>query len=118
MAEIIIDPSDSEGFVPQEIPLENDENINNLQFGTDQDDDSDYYDEDYDYTYDDYDSSDDETELRNAQLQWEESLSQLKTLVGFVILPLIGKVLGRRFAGYGKFHILLLICPHLLTIYC
>lgn len=53
--------------------------------------------------YDTDDSLDDELKLINAQLQWEESLDQLKTLVGFVILPLIGKMLGRRFAGFREY---------------
>lgn len=63
---------------------------------------SDYEDEDDESDYDSDDSLDDELKLINAQLQWEESLEQLKTLVGIVILPLIGKMLGRRFAGFGK----------------
>ncbi|KAH3681344.1 hypothetical protein WICPIJ_007697 [Wickerhamomyces pijperi] len=57
----------------------------------------------YDYTSSEYDT-DDEIEhsinLKNAQLQWEQSVQQIKTLVGLVILPLIGKVLGRRVAGF------------------
>ncbi|KAG7700520.1 hypothetical protein KL951_000635 [Ogataea haglerorum] len=47
-----------------------------------------------DYTY--------ETDLvyHDPQKEWEENLVQLKTLVNFVLLPVIGKVLGRRFANY------------------
>ncbi|RLV91629.1 hypothetical protein JA1_003722 [Spathaspora sp. JA1] len=33
-----------------------------------------------------------------AQEQWEESMQQIQALVSFVIFPLIGKVLGRRFS--------------------
>lgn len=69
-----------------------------------QDDYEDYEDGDEDDSdYDSDDSLDDELKLINAQLQWEESLEQLKTLVGIVILPLIGKMLGRRFAGFGEY---------------
>lgn len=69
----------------------------NAQLDLDNDEDDDSYSD-----YDSDDSLDDELKLINAQLQWEESLNQLKTLVGFVILPLIGKMLGRKFAGISK----------------
>ncbi|CDK24259.1 unnamed protein product [Kuraishia capsulata CBS 1993] len=51
--------------------------------------------EDYDsdYTYDS------DIVTRDAQAEWEENLVQLKTLLNFVLLPVIGKVLGRRFAN-------------------
>lgn len=45
------------------------------------------------------DSLDSDLAYINAQLQWEESVNQLKGLVALVILPLIGKVIGRRMAG-------------------
>lgn len=73
----------------------------------DYDNDEDYDDDDDDSDYDTDDSLDDELKLINAQLQWEESLEQLKTLVGFVILPLIGKMLGRRVAGFGEYILLI-----------
>lgn len=38
----------------------------------------------------------------DAQEQWEESLRQLEQLVGFVLIPLIGKFFGRRAAFFGK----------------
>lgn len=65
--------------------------------------DGDYYttdDEDGD-DYDSEDSLDHELQLINAQLQWEESLSQIKLLLNIVILPVIGKALGRKMAGFG-----------------
>jgi hypothetical protein len=59
--------------------------------------------DDYDYETDDSDESlDEELKLINAQLQWEESLMQVEKLVGWVILPLVGKLLGRRTAGLSK----------------
>lgn len=37
--------------------------------------------------------------LRDPQKEWEENLAQLNTLLNFVLLPIVGKVLGRRFAN-------------------
>ncbi|ODV93982.1 hypothetical protein PACTADRAFT_4875 [Pachysolen tannophilus NRRL Y-2460] len=63
--------------------------------------------------YDDYDdeiqylSSGEESEytidsdmVKTAQQQWEESLIQVKTLINFVLLPIIGRFLGRRFSKF------------------
>lgn len=58
-----------------------------------------------DEEYDSDDSLDHELALINAQLQWEESLSQLKLLLNIVILPILGKALGRRLAGFRKYHL-------------
>lgn len=33
-----------------------------------------------------------------AQEHWEESMKQIQALVSFVIFPLLGKLLGRRFS--------------------
>ncbi|TEB39032.1 hypothetical protein FA13DRAFT_1785299 [Coprinellus micaceus] len=43
-------------------------------------------------------SSYDEDEYLLAQQEWEESLEQLQQLVGIVLLPFIGKYLGRRWS--------------------
>lgn len=47
-----------------------------------------------------YENSDCESYCQelSAQQQWEESMNQLSTLATFVFLPLIGKLLGRRFS--------------------
>ena len=37
-------------------------------------------------------------ELADAQRQWEESLQQLSKLLNWVLLPLLGKYMGRRVA--------------------
>ena len=37
-------------------------------------------------------------ELADAQRQWEESLQQLSKLLNWVLLPLLGKYIGRRMA--------------------
>ncbi|CAI1576537.1 hypothetical protein SEUBUCD646_0L01650 [Saccharomyces eubayanus] len=37
-------------------------------------------------------------ELADAQRQWEESLQQLSKLLNWVLLPLLGKYMGRRMA--------------------
>ncbi|CAI4046068.1 hypothetical protein SKDZ_12G1500 [Saccharomyces kudriavzevii ZP591] len=37
-------------------------------------------------------------ELADAQRQWEESLLQLSKLLNWVLLPLLGKYMGRRMA--------------------
>lgn len=43
--------------------------------------------------------TDEESEaLKEARRQWEESLVQLNQVVNWVILPLLGKFLGRRMA--------------------
>lgn len=34
----------------------------------------------------------------SAQEQWEESMKQIQALLSFVLFPLIGKLLGRRFS--------------------
>ncbi|ODV83841.1 hypothetical protein CANARDRAFT_190752, partial [[Candida] arabinofermentans NRRL YB-2248] len=49
-------------------------------------------DDDTEYTY--------ETDIvsKDVQQEWEDNIVQLKTLVNFVIIPIVGKVLGRRFA--------------------
>lgn len=49
------------------------------------------------YSYDD----DEEEELRLAQQEWEESLEQLQQLVAVVLLPFLGKFLGRRWSHWG-----------------
>lgn len=59
----------------------------------------------------DYSSDDDEElsdyELSDAQVQWEESLRQLQTIWQFVLIPIVGKFLGRRFSFYCKDHFVL-----------
>ncbi|CAI4047441.1 hypothetical protein SUVZ_12G1540 [Saccharomyces uvarum] len=53
-------------------------------------------------TQDDGYLSDEDTSLSNeladAQRQWEESLQQLSKLLNWVLLPLLGKYMGRRVA--------------------
>lgn len=44
-----------------------------------------------------YDSDDD----RLADEEWEESLRELQELVGVVLLPFLGKWLGRRWSHWG-----------------
>lgn len=56
------------------------------------------FDEDYDYEYgcdEDYESESSCGDL-SAQQQWEESMKQLGALATLVIIPLVGKLLGRR----------------------
>jgi hypothetical protein len=45
-----------------------------------------------------YDSDED---LRLAQKEWEDSLEQLQQLVSVVLMPFIGKWLGRRWSQWG-----------------
>ncbi|CAI5755717.1 unnamed protein product [Candida verbasci] len=54
-------------------------------------------DSDEDYTSDDYDDDYDQ-QLLSAQQQWDESMKQIQSLLSFVVFPLIGKLLGRRFS--------------------
>jgi hypothetical protein len=60
-----------------------------------------------------YDSDED---LRLAQKEWEESLEQLQQLVSVVLLPFIGKWLGRRWSQWGASS-MMLILNHLLRSY-
>src|SRR6267154_4135018 len=48
------------------------------------------------------DDSDDE-EYRLAQLEWEESLEQLAQIASVVLLPFLGRWLGRRWSYWGMF---------------
>lgn len=52
-----------------------------------------------DSSYDD----DDEEEYRLAQQEWEESLEQLQQLISVVLLPVLGKWLGRRWSYTGQY---------------
>lgn len=47
-----------------------------------------------------YDYSSDE-ELELAEKEWNESVQQLQLLVSVVLLPMLGKYLGRRFSHFG-----------------
>lgn len=59
---------------------------NNDVFETSSDDDSAEYDDDLLF----------EAQLLDAQQQWEESLFQLNKVLNVLMLPLIGKFMGRR----------------------
>lgn len=48
-------------------------------------------------------SYDSDEEYRLAQEEWEESLEQLKQLVSVVLLPFVGKWMGRRWSHWGLF---------------
>lgn len=45
-----------------------------------------------------------ESQLLSAQQQWEESLEQLNKVLNWVLLPLIGKFMGRRVAKTIWYH--------------
>ena len=55
------------------------------------------------------DDSDDE-EYRLAQKEWEESLEQLSQILSVVLLPFLGRWLGRRWSYWGVFMILSPLC--------
>lgn len=46
-------------------------------------------------------SFDEDEDLQLAQKEWEESLQQLQQLVSIVLLPFLGKYLGRRWSHWG-----------------
>ena len=46
-------------------------------------------------------SYDEDEEERLAQLEWEESLEQLQDLFALVLLPYLGKWMGRRWSHWG-----------------
>ncbi|KAK4246776.1 hypothetical protein C7999DRAFT_15122 [Corynascus novoguineensis] len=45
--------------------------------------------------------SDSETDLSDAQREWEASLEQLQLLLTMIIMPFAGKFLGRKFAYWS-----------------
>ena len=49
----------------------------------------------------DADSYDSDEEDRLAELEWRESLAQLQQLFSIVLLPYLGKWLGRRWSYWG-----------------
>jgi len=49
-------------------------------------------------------SHDSDEEYRLAQEEWEDSLEQLKQLVSVVLLPFVGKWMGRRWSHWGLCH--------------
>jgi len=53
-----------------------------------------------------YDS--DEEDLRLAQKEWEESLEQLQQLMSVVLLPFLGKWLGRRWSQWGASSVMII----------
>lgn len=48
------------------------------------------------------DGSYDDDDYRLAQQEWEESIQQLQQLVSMVVLPMLGKFLGRRWSYWGS----------------
>ena len=62
------------------------------------------------------DGYDSDEELRLAQQEWEENVRQLQLLVSVVLLPYVGKFLGRKWAHSGKWCILLLQSFFLMTL--
>lgn len=42
-------------------------------------------------------------EESDAERQWKESLQQLELLLTMVVVPYVGKYLGRKCAYWGKF---------------
>ena len=48
------------------------------------------------------DSDDYDEEYRLAQQEWVESLEQLQTLVSVLLLPFLGKWLGRKWSHWGE----------------
>jgi hypothetical protein len=50
-------------------------------------------------------SFDSDAEFRLAQEEWEESIQQLEQLASVVLLPFLGKWMGRRWSHWGaSFH--------------
>ncbi|TBU34616.1 hypothetical protein BD311DRAFT_861067 [Dichomitus squalens] len=50
------------------------------------------------------DSYDSDEEDRLAELEWQESLQQLQQLLSIVLLPYLGKWLGRRWSYWGTYN--------------
>jgi hypothetical protein len=56
------------------------------------------------------DGYDSDEEYALAQKEWEESLAQLQQLVSIVLLPFVGRWLGRKWSYWGA-------CQHLSTLF-
>lgn len=54
-----------------------------------------------------YEESTLSTDIDEAQEEWEESLRQLQFLASMVVLPFAGKFIGRKFAYYSKFFLII-----------
>lgn len=50
---------------------------------------------------DDDESSEGDSAMDQAERDWEESLGQVQMLLTFVLVPVIGRLIGRRFAFYS-----------------
>lgn len=48
-------------------------------------------------------ASDDSQADRDAQAEWERSVRQLESLLTLVLVPFLGKWMGRQFAYWGAF---------------
>jgi hypothetical protein len=57
-----------------------------------------------------YDSDDEEYQL--ALKEWEESLEQLQQLVAVLLLPFLGKWLGRKWSYWGMNDYLVFVFSH------
>lgn len=61
------------------------------------------------YASSDDDETDTDTDMEyyrrasDAQAQWEESMRQIEQLLTYVLVPVIGKFFGRRFAYFRKY---------------
>jgi hypothetical protein len=60
--------------------------------------DNEYITTDDEYSDDDYESENEYSYEMTAQQHWEESMKQVEGLLSFIIFPILGKVLGRRFS--------------------
>lgn len=60
--------------------------------------DNEYITTDDEYSDDDYESESEYSYEMTAQQHWEESMKQVEGLLSFIIFPILGKVLGRRFS--------------------
>lgn len=55
-------------------------------------------------------SSDTDSEYESdAQKEWERSLDQLQLLLTMVLVPFVGKYLGRKFAYWSMLHYIFLV---------
>lgn len=54
-----------------------------------------------------YDTGDDDDEYRLAQQEWQESVEELQQLALLLLLPWLGKFLGRKTSHWRAFHLML-----------
>ncbi|CCC68600.1 hypothetical protein NCAS_0B05160 [Naumovozyma castellii] len=78
-------------------------NITEMNFFGNEEDEHNEQEEEEEEEFEDFEEYEDDLDynsaLIEAQQQWDESLEQLNKVLNWILLPMIGKIAGRRVAG-------------------